>query len=790
MLIPLGTHEGIMSYPDEQIGYLASEQYSSRIASPAHGGPTLHKLHSNSSQPHIESPLRKASFPADVFEKAEFDKSRESLSGRSDAIDSEAEEEVIHVDDPDRKYHKVIGGEEHMHETEDLGPHGGNTPDHGGYIDENGYGVPILASDEVAKDVGAEHMQPAVSPKQERRSSAYYIGDEYGSGNITPTSRPSSRPGSIHGVHTSLARFSSRHEEREEMHTPLEDVEEYEPLFPDEDKNKQGPVSAAERFKARPDMLKHRFPSQDIWEDTPSSAMHVTTVSTPDLLTQNDSTRGKPASKTFEDPSVEMARKGEVNETEKAKLLPKEERLAKSRFAPHLRDDMGGRPGMQQRFPSRDIWEDTPDSMQLVTTVASSPPPGEEAKSPEEATPNKPSIPPRPLNRGKLGESSTTPNVPVSTEVKQPQIPARPPKRMHAVPPADAQLTDAKIPPSQNLDKNMSPTEGRKGPSLPDRPKPQVPARPAKKESLEALTKTQSAGSSGSQDTVTSPPLPKAKPSIPPRAGGTKAHLPTGFMSDLNQRLQLGPRPPVKEKEPEPEPIADKEVGPLTDARKGRARGPQRRAPAKSPASSTDTATPSLPIFSLSTPRSLWSITEDDGLVVNTAKTPQALPEVSAATTSIEDTDSKANAASSSRPTDAPKTLAPTGLALNIAGGSTDPSPLVSDATATPGTEKSDPLNKSIGSLIPESKDKEDGPSGSSSLPKQTTAGSGDDASGVALERDGDGTSEPPPTTTAAGEEVSEAVLAADMGKEPVSKGEVGMAGDVGAGGVEKEERN
>ena len=28
------------------------------------------------------------------------------------------------------------------------------------------------------------------------------------------------------------------------------------------------------------------------------------------------------------------------------------------------------RPGLKQRFPSRDVWEDTPDSLQLQTTVA------------------------------------------------------------------------------------------------------------------------------------------------------------------------------------------------------------------------------------------------------------------------------------------------------------------------------------------------------------------------------------------------------------------------------------
>ena len=714
-LIPLGTNEGVMSYPDEQIGYLASDQYSSRMASPSQGGGYLQKLQSNSSQPVTESPLRKTSFPADLFQKSEFDKSKESLSGRSDAIDSEAEDDVIHVDDPARRYNKVTGGEETINEVEDLGPNGGNAPDQGGYVDENGYGVPILASDEVAKDIGAEYMQPAISPKQERRSSGYYGGDDHASGNITPTSRPTSRPGSIHGFNASLSRFMSRHEDREDIHTPLEDVDEYEPLFPDEQENQKGPLNAADRFKLRPGTLKHRFPSQDIWEDTPSSAMHVATVSTPDVATQNESTSANSASKTFEDPNIESARKGEVDEAEKAKLIPKEERLAKSRFAPHLRDNMPTRPNMQQRFPSRDIWEDTPDSMQLVTTVATPPPPSEETKSPEGASSNKPSVPPRPVNRSKLGESSTAPSVPPSADVKQPQVPARPPKRAHDVPPPGAKLSDITVPPPQTSEKNISPTEAKKGPSLPDRPKPQIPARPTKKESLEALTKTLPATSSGSQDTVTSPTLPKPKPAVPARPAGAKANLPTAFMSDLNQRLQLGPRPPVKEKEPEP--VVAKEALPWSDARKGRARGPQRRAPAKSPSNHVETASVTFPTFSIATTIPLWSISEHDGLTVNSVERSSSQPQKSIPKVLPDNADSKATAAASARPADAPKSMVPAGLALNTAGDSADPSPMDS-AIATPGTEKSDPLSKSIGTLARENKE------GFSSLSKQVTASS------------------------------------------------------------------
>ena len=57
-------------------------------------------------------------------------------------------------------------------------------------------------------------------------------------------------------------------------------------------------------------------------------------------------------------------------------------------------------------------------------------------------------------------------------------------------------------------------------------------------------------------------------------------------MSDLNRRLQLGPQAPPSHKEEheekaEEEAEKEKEKVPLVDARKGRARGPARRAPAK-----------------------------------------------------------------------------------------------------------------------------------------------------------------------------------------------------------------
>ena len=679
------------AYPDEQVGYLASEQYAARLTPQTTGtgqASGLYKLHSNTSQPVIESPLRKTSFPADL--KEEFDKSNRHGASSDKVIESEAEDEAVHVDEPRRKYNKITGGQESTTETEDLGPAEGNQEENGGYIDENGYGIPILASDEVAKEIGGEYMQPAVSPRRDRRGSAY---DDYRSGDQTPHSRPSSRPGSVHGA-SGLSRFVSRHEEREDVHTPLEDVEEYEPLFPDEEGNKK-PMTAAERFKMRPDALKHRFPSQDIWEDAPGSHLHVATVSTPDLTEEQP--QDKSAASAFETPEQEGARKGEVSEAEKAKLVPKEERLAKSAFAPHLRDDMPTRPGIKNRFPSQDIWEDTPDSAQLVTTVSTPPP--EDARSPPDAA--KPSIPPRPVNRSKMNEQATEP----SLVPAPPSIPARPPKRMHQVPPADAKLTNP-------AEKQISPIEAKKAPGLPDRPKPQVPARAARKDSFDQLTKTTSqtsAGSAGSEDTagVKSPPSIKAKPQVPARPVASKiSNLRAGFLSDLDKRLQLGPQgPPPKEKEAEPE--ADTEKAPLSDARKGRARGPQRRKPAASP-SGADAEPAPVPSFKISIPRSIWHISnQDDLLTVPTYDDDSGLEKLidglAPSTEQKHETTGpsvevpKAVEAEEATSSKAAPELAPP-LSHNVAGGYTDPAP-PSTADATPGSEKTDPLDKSPNTL-------------------------------------------------------------------------------------------
>ncbi|EON64884.1 hypothetical protein W97_04118 [Coniosporium apollinis CBS 100218] len=545
--IGFGTSREAIGTPAEEIGFLASEQYASRMAS-SRPQSTLRKARTSSSHSHAESPLRKASFPTDVMD------SNGSHDKRTSVVESEPDDDVIHVDPPASRHSKIHGGG-YDPPTEDLGPDAGNTEEKGGWIEENGPGMPILASDEVARRPGAEFLQPAVSPELERSGNRddYIHNDAEGVFRTgrRGSSRPSSRPGSIHGGLPGLTRMISRGD-HDGTGTPLDDVKEYEPLFPDDDERQkqQGkPKTAADKVK-RPDLARHHFPSQDVWEDSPEYFNLVTTVEAPQEPQEPQSAVEQKPSAIFEPPETEEARKHDLTSKDQENFLPEHtKRFAKTHFNRDVKAELPPRPGMQPRFPSQDIWEDTPDHLQLVTTVGGPQQDETDILSPESASQDTPTIPPRPAQRtGDVQEASPT---------------------------------------------------KREAPNIPARPKPQVPARPAKPPPAEGsedspLTKTTSAGSTGSagSDTTAQPAAPKAKPIVPQRPGGGKiAALKAGFMNDLNSRLQLGPQAPKKEVPPvQEEPAEGQEKAPLSDARKGRAKGPARRKPAASPSGAAEEA--------------------------------------------------------------------------------------------------------------------------------------------------------------------------------------------------------
>ncbi|KAK2809837.1 hypothetical protein FQN50_003477 [Emmonsiellopsis sp. PD_5] len=541
-----------MGTPEEEVGYIATEELASRLASPPIGS-RLPRDESGLSQGTVESPLKQSVVAGSS--DTEHDGSKPG---------GHEKEEVIHIDEPLHHQHHPDGfapapDEEHK-------PHGAHPLEE---AEEGPDDVPVLAPDEV--EPGAEYMQPAVSPTFDRRGSGYHAHELESPGRknhrrspSAPSSRPTSRPVSTHGTVPSMTRFSSRGDEREDVHTTLENVEEYEPLFP-EDEEKERKPSPADRFnKSRPQQ--HRFPSQDIWEDTPDSLQLEATVSTPEIPSRPIDGEGKTP---FETPEQEAFRSRHA-------ISPRKDSPSKE-LQSHLDDEKPPRPDSKQRFPSNDIWEDAPDSQQLVATV-------------------------------QIPEEETKPDSPVTSPVTStkpafPAIPARPSK------PANQRSPELKA---------TSPTDSRKPPTIPSRPKPQIPARPAKptsRTSEESLTKTTSAGSTESP----SPPLVKAKPAIPSRPGGSKiAALKAGFLSDLDQRLKLGPQgpKPAQEKKSEAEEPAEK--APLSDARKGRAKGPARRKPAVAPAPEP-AKLPVIPEIRIVDPWNVWQVDGDGVLVVGDA---------------------------------------------------------------------------------------------------------------------------------------------------------------------------
>ncbi|KAK5661981.1 hypothetical protein OQA88_10092 [Cercophora sp. LCS_1] len=490
--------------PSDQVAWQAIDETTSRVASPRPGSGDF------SANP--------------TFNVADADK---EAAG------------IIHVDEPGRRKSVMFSDSESPGSEAD---------------EERPYTAPILAEDEVAKDPSPYAKEPAVEPGPERRGSAFEMEE--------PTSRPTSRPASLY-----------KEPSFELRSTPLEDVEEYEPLFEDDDKSKK--PTTEEKIKKE---NKRRFPSADVWEDAPNSVHYTAEVSTPDISEEAPKAAGAiatPPAREGETPAQAFARhQEELAEKESRQRGPegflpgrKKEKPSWVPHQPHPANEIPStRPSIGQRFPSRDVWEDTPDSLKLETTVET---PDAETESPAETSkleiPQRPTIPDRPKPRQASGDESR--------------------------------------------------------PAIPDRPKPQIPARPAK-----------AAPTSGGQEPAEAAAPPKQKPAVPARPMGSKiAALQAGFMNDLNQRLKLGPQAPKKE-EPaaEERPVEEKEKAPLADARKGRARGPQRRAPAKSASPAPPAAAePEPPKLVFSQTITLFEFDpEEDELTVGEKVAPVASPDV------------------------------------------------------------------------------------------------------------------------------------------------------------------
>ncbi|KAF8533269.1 hypothetical protein BDD12DRAFT_899766 [Trichophaea hybrida] len=535
----VGVNENECGVPDEELGYIASDHYTQALSR---------------TQSRSHSPVHRR------------ESARTSFDGHGEVMETNEHGDVIHLEDPEHGHGYFRRGNSSCVASRAESIHEGEEAD-----EERGQAqYSILAEDEVLKRQQGQYMQAAV---------------------YTPTYTPRlprSRPHSSMKEHrddvegASLELSTKFKESSTALRTPYEELspadENAKPLFPESDDEKEEPPKnpAVEKLK-RPGLPEHRFPSNDVWEEAPDHAQLEATIESPPTgqvaAVAEEDHQEEPQKKKSDEPVLryisgqphEHYQPGDEQEYERKQKdaarkatdyrldlqnLPEDDdklrRLLKNVPIDDQSDNSSNsRRGGRRGFPSNDIWEDVPPSLDLEEELEPSPLPEKNRASTGDI-----SAIPATSTRPTTGAPIEGPSTMKPTPPPRPSVPARREKKW---PPA----TIPEYPePSATLDKKSSP------PSVPDRPKPNVPARPGK---LAARTPSEEKQAA---------PEPKPKPPVPPRTGGKIAALKAG-LGDLESRLRLGPlAPPPKKEEKEEEPAKEE---PLTDVRKSRARGPRGR---------------------------------------------------------------------------------------------------------------------------------------------------------------------------------------------------------------------
>ncbi|POS88131.1 hypothetical protein EPUL_000513 [Erysiphe pulchra] len=536
----IGSSIASFGAPSEQIGFKASEEYISRISSP-HSQAELGITHLNNAKPQNGNQSTRESSTSSLDLKVEELRSQNS---RQQILVPENSylPDVIHIDDPVRSSDDYNGAIRLASSTD----RNGNKIDLEKIDDNHHYEAPILAPDEVAKQPLDRELQPAVFPMSKNIET--YREEPIYTSKIT------------HGI--LLNKNSAILEESpcSSPSIPSEDFTGYEPLFPEEEKDSlknKKPSTSLETLKCP--QISRRFPGQDVWEDTPSSLQYTTTVSVPQLPEEKKISESIEIE--TETPAQAFARRQEEMAEQGVRELDKTLHQAK----------------VQKRL-NRDIWEDTPDSLLLQTTVASTQiekeiPNFERDQnfslSRENSKSKKPNGVPRKSGYSDDDDddkSNSEHNVSSKSILIAQHTPIR----------STSSLESSQSVKQEPLANSIN-TSHSNNPPLPAqmKAKPQVPARPSR-----LASRNSSGNCSPAYSTPNLEVTGKLKPQVPLRPMGSKiAALQGGFMLDLNKRLQLGPQASKKEASKDEHQQDDTNNAPLLDPRKGRARGPARRAP-------------------------------------------------------------------------------------------------------------------------------------------------------------------------------------------------------------------
>jgi hypothetical protein len=311
-----------------------------------------------------------------------------------------------------------------------------------------------------------------------------------------------------------------------------------------------------------------------------------------------------------------------------------------------------GRPDLasSHHFPSRDVWEDTPDSLQYSAEVSTPDLEQEEPsldavpaaavfETPEAEARRRDQNPDNMLSDNKtfikphfrsssrdLHERASARRFPSSDvwedtpDSMQLETTVGGPQEDDAT--QDFESTSARTEHGSRLAHELTPDEldddiAARSSNVAEKARPTIPARPVRPTRQDEAPATKP-----------KPPVP-ARPSSE-KLGGIRGNA--NFLSDLNNRLKLGPQSPPARKEPSEADTAAAEESakaPLADARKGRAKGPVRR---KAPTATTELKSAS---FALSPLITVWSIDEEDELQVDSDPVPTAAPAVEQADAAV-----------------------------------------------------------------------------------------------------------------------------------------------------------
>ncbi|RKF82350.1 putative protein impact protein [Golovinomyces cichoracearum] len=579
--------------PSEQIGLKASEEYVCKTFSPR-PQPCNQKIHQTLHKSDTESSSISESFSSIPERNSSTFDNKEGLKYRDDK-ETLAHENITHADDSIRRYISDNEAFEHVSLTESSRSNTFRENTH----DDHGYEAPILASDEVAKNPLDKELQPAVFPLNEssKASQEEYI--------YTSNYQEESKK-----VNHKLGALISATNSNYYKHTPLEDLEEYEPLFPDERKmvEKSGTLNPVEKFQC-PEMNR-RFPSQDVWEDTPNSLQYTATVSAPQLPEER-----KEKEKTgYEEETLPQAFARRQEELAEQELKGPENGRPQERVKKPMKMIPQSEPKTisevtNHRFPSRDIWEDTPDSLLLRTSVARPQIEKETINSAEEQYDLVTTVTKMTPNLSRLSLNHTE----AANEVRLKSVMKSSPPFHSGSSQAPGSNENLSISKRENITKNhQKPLSRESFPAVPSKSKPQIPARPSK------LGSRESSGSSSTNLGSNTVATGKLKPPVPSRPiGGKIAAFQSDFMSDLNKRLQLGSQASKGDMQKGDMQKGDITQGktlkaPLIDPRKGRARGPVRRAPKKNLAPYSNThISDETKCFKISATSTIWSFDPD-----------------------------------------------------------------------------------------------------------------------------------------------------------------------------------